>query len=54
MLRFLGDATRLCDDITRREVLRIGGLGALTFWGSSAFDLTATAGAGPQHFGQAR
>jgi hypothetical protein len=50
----LGKATRLCDGITRREVLRIGGLGALSFWGNSAFDLTATAGTGPQHFGQAR
>jgi len=53
MLRFLGNATRLCDCVTRREVLRIGGLGALTFWGNSAFDL-ATAGTGPERFGQAR
>ena len=29
MLRILGSATRLCDGVTRREALRVGGLGAL-------------------------
>ncbi len=29
MLRILGSATRLCDGLTRREMLRAGGLGAL-------------------------
>ena len=29
MFRLLGPGTRLCDGLTRREVLRIGGLGVL-------------------------
>ena len=29
MLRFLGQGTRLCDGRTRREILRVGGLGLL-------------------------
>lgn len=29
MLRFLGPPSRLCDGLSRREILRIGGLGAL-------------------------
>ncbi|WZO96271.1 DUF1501 domain-containing protein [Isosphaeraceae bacterium EP7] len=29
MLRFLGPSSRLCDGLTRREILRVGGLGLL-------------------------
>ena len=29
MLRFLGPGTRLCDGRTRREILKVGGLGLL-------------------------
>ena len=29
MLRFLGPGARLCDGQTRREILRVGGLGLL-------------------------
>ena len=28
MLKLLGNTTRLCDGIPRREVLRVGGMGA--------------------------
>src|SRR5213595_118838 len=31
MLRILGSPARLCDGVTRREMLRIGGLSALGF-----------------------
>src|SRR5438132_1567903 len=33
MLRILGSRTRLCDGLTRREVLRAGGLGMLSLAG---------------------
>lgn len=44
MLRFLGPGTRLCDGRTRREILRVGGLGLLGA-GLRLPDLAA--GAGP-------
>jgi len=55
MLRFIGGKARLCDGLTRREVLRLGGLGALTLWGRPFFDSPArTATPGREGFGQAR
>ena len=39
MLRLLGPGARLCDGLNRREVLRIGGLGAFGA-GLSLADLT--------------
>ncbi len=44
MLRFLGPGARLCDGLSRREILRVGGLGLLGA-GLSLPDLAASAAA---------
>ncbi|MBM4005842.1 MAG: DUF1501 domain-containing protein [Planctomycetes bacterium] len=55
MLRFIGGKVRLCDGLARREVLRVGGIGALTLWGRPFFDSPARAeSSGRDRFGQAR
>jgi len=57
MLRVLGEETRLCDGIARREVLRIGGVGALSLWGGAQFEAQVAASvAGPslRAWGRAR
>src|SRR4051812_18791190 len=43
MLRVLGVETRLCDGISRREVMRLGGIGALSLWGGAYLDAHALA-----------
>lgn len=55
MLRFLGSRTRLCDGATRREILRIGGLGILGS-GWSLLDAAASPATGPAvaSFGRAK
>src|SRR5262245_57736125 len=53
MLRILAGETQLCDRIPRREVLRLGGLGALSLFGGRFLNLPAAA-EGPNRFGQAR
>ena len=51
MIRVLGGTKRLCDGLTRRDLLRVGGMGLLGL-GSTA---TATAsGARPASFGRAK
>jgi hypothetical protein len=44
MLRVLGAETRLCDGVPRREVLRLGGVGALSLWGGLPVDAAGAAG----------
>jgi hypothetical protein len=55
MLRILNDGYRLCDGQTRREWLRLGGigLGGLTMAGLQANRKAVAVGA-PQSFGRAR
>jgi hypothetical protein len=54
MLRFLGPGTRLCDGRSRREILRVGGLG-LFGAGLGLPDLAFASGAsGDSSFGRAR
>ncbi len=56
MLRFLGPPSRLCDGLTRREMLRVGGLG-LAGGGLSLADLargSARAGSADATFGRAK
>jgi hypothetical protein len=52
MLRLLGPGVRLCDGVTRREALRIGGLGALAA-GLNLDDLARAAGTAHSHVGNA-
>jgi hypothetical protein len=54
MIRIEGDGTRLCDGVTRRELLRFGGLGALGLWTAGIADLPRAAAAGPEGFGRAK
>src|SRR5919197_77529 len=55
MLRLIGGRATLCDGVTRREMIRLGGLGVLSLWGGQYVDLpAAAAGAGPNYFGRAR
>src|SRR5262245_29547518 len=49
MLRILGSATKLCDGLTRREALRIGGLGAFGLGLADALRLQSAAGS-PDEF----
>ncbi len=48
MFRFLGPRTRLCDGLTRREVLRVGGLGIMG-GGLNWVDAVHAAAASPDH-----
>lgn len=48
MLRVLGTETRRCDGLPRRELLRLGGLGALSLWGGLHFDERAASAAPSQ------
>ena len=52
MLSILGRGTRLCDGITRREALRVGGLSL--FAGMSLPRLLQASGAAPSRSGTAR
>jgi hypothetical protein len=55
MLRIFGSRTTLCDGLTRRELLHIGGLGAFAFGLGDLFRLQATAAATPvRSFGKAK
>jgi hypothetical protein len=54
MIRIEGGGTRLCDGVTRRELLRFGGLGALGLWAHGIADLRPAAAAGPNGFGKAK
>ena len=55
MLRVFADGATMCDGTTRREVLRLGGLTALSLVGGRNLNLpTAAQAAGHNHFGQAR
>ena len=52
MLRFLGPGTRLCDGRSRREILRVGGLGLLGA-GLGLPDLVSASGtSGESSFGR--
>ena len=56
MLRFLGPGARLCDGLTRREILRVGGLGLLG-GGLNLPQLVAASGTadpGDRSFGRAK
>src|SRR5947209_6347332 len=55
MIRIEGGATRLCDGLTRRELLRFGGIGALGLWLHGIADIRpAEAAAGMPGFGRAK
>ena len=57
MLRILGSATRLCDGLTRREMLRAGGLGCLGLGLADYLRLTEAQAARPhvaKSFGKAK
>jgi hypothetical protein len=55
MIRIETRGARLCDGITRRELLRFGGLGALGLWAHGVADLRpAQAAASAGGFGRAR
>src|SRR5262245_30721703 len=56
MIRLLGSAKRLCDGLTRRDWLHLGGLGLFGLGLSDAIGLQQTQAAAPQlrHFGQAK
>jgi hypothetical protein len=55
MVRITGSGTRLCDGITRRELLRFGGIGALGLWLNGMPDLRpARAATGESGFGRAK
>ena len=56
MLRILGSAKTLCDGLTRRDFLHIGGLGAFGLGLSDLFRLQDAGAAGPpaRSFGKAK
>lgn len=55
MIRVMGAGTRLCDGVSRRELLRFGGVGALGLWAHGIADLPRAALAdGRGGFGKAR
>ncbi len=57
MIRILGTPRRLCDGLTRRDLLHIGGLGAFGFALSDLFglgQLSAASTARPAGFGKAK
>jgi hypothetical protein len=53
MLRILGSAKTLCNQMTRRDMLRVGGLGALSA-GTLAFPSFVQAGNSAPNFGKAK
>ncbi|MFO0950570.1 MAG: DUF1501 domain-containing protein [Isosphaeraceae bacterium] len=56
MLRFLGNRTRLCDGVTRRDLLHLGGLGAFGLGLGDWLGLAEADAATPRHptFGRAK
>jgi hypothetical protein len=55
MIRIEAAGTRLCDGVTRRELLRFGGLGALGLWAHGVADLPCAAAERPAGaFGKAK
>jgi len=57
MLRLLGSEKRLCDQISRRDLLEVGGLSALGLTLADALQLRAAQATGPEqtsHFGKAK
>ena len=57
MLRILGSAKTLCDRMTRRDMLRVSGIGALSAGMGASLGLAAAnadSGASAPHFGQAK
>jgi len=57
MLKILGSAKRLCDGLTRRDLLHVGGLGALGLTAADLLRLREAQGAGPmvdKTFGKAK
>src|SRR4029453_9813241 len=57
MLRVLGSATRLCDGLTRRDALHIGGLGAFGLGLADALRLQSALGSPDEYeqtFGKAK
>src|SRR5437763_2104368 len=54
MIRIEGEGTRLCGGVSRRELLRFGGLGALGLWAHGIADLQPAAAAGADGFGKAK
>ncbi|MFM8219196.1 MAG: DUF1501 domain-containing protein, partial [Planctomycetaceae bacterium] len=48
MLKLLGNTTRLCDGIPRREALRVGGMGAFGLSAAGISRLRAAQAAGEQ------
>lgn len=54
MLRFLGSRRRLCDGVSRRDLLHVGGLGAFGLSLADALTLAGPAGAAPPGFGRAK
>src|SRR5947209_7492747 len=55
MLRILGSSKKLCDGLTRRDFLQVGGLGALGLGLADALRLSAqTKPAHERHFGRAK
>src|SRR5437763_3312302 len=55
MIRIEGGGTQLCDGVTRRELLRFGGIGALGLWMHGVADLRpAEAGERAPGFGRAK
>lgn len=53
MIRIEGRTTRLCDGVSRRELLRFGGLGTLALWAQGVADLPVVA-EGLNGFGRAK
>src|SRR5688572_11370546 len=53
MLRFLGNPKRLCDGLTRRDLLHAGGLGLFGLGLADFFKLQAAGGSTPS-FGRAK
>ena len=54
MLSFLAGRAKFCDGITRREALRVGGLGALSWPGSQGLAQASSSTAGLPRFGRAK
>lgn len=54
MLRILGTKRTLCDGVTRRDLLQIGGLGALSLAGANAISAAAQASDHAAGFGKAK
>ncbi|QEH38107.1 hypothetical protein OJF2_67050 [Aquisphaera giovannonii] len=54
MIRVLGSPKRLCDGLTRRDLLHVGSLGLLGLGAGGAFSPVARAGGSPSGFGRAK